>query len=63
MGLLEKLLIDKTTKRSIMWATDAYELRKEQQEAVSTTKAYFENGGEEFLKNSFGMQSHDSVRR
>lgn len=26
-----------------------YELRKEQQEAVSMTRAYFENGGEEFL--------------
>ena len=24
LGLLDKLLIDKTTKKNIMWATDAY---------------------------------------
>lgn len=29
-----------------------YALRKEQQEAVSMTKAYFENGGAEFLWNA-----------
>lgn len=45
-----------------------YELRKEQQEAVSMTKAYFESGGEEFLWNAkprFGktLTSYDLVRQ
>ena len=45
-----------------------YELRKEQREAVSMTKAYFENGGEEFLWNAkprFGktLTSYDLVRQ
>ena len=45
-----------------------YELRKEQQEAVSQTRAYFENGGEEFLWNAkprFGktLTSYDLVRQ
>lgn len=45
-----------------------YELRKEQQEAVSMTKAYFEGGGEEFLWNAkprFGktLTSYDLVRQ
>ena len=45
-----------------------YELRKEQREAVSMTKAYFESGGEEFLWNAkprFGktLTSYDLVRQ
>ncbi len=45
-----------------------YELRKEQREAVSMTKAYFEGGGEEFLWNAkprFGktLTSYDLVRQ
>ena len=45
-----------------------YALRKEQQEAVSITKAYFENGGAEFLWNAkprFGktLTSYDLVRQ
>lgn len=45
-----------------------YALRKEQQEAVSATKAYFENGGEEFLWNAkprFGktLTSYDLIRQ
>ena len=45
-----------------------YALRKEQREAVSTTKAYFEGGGEEFLWNAkprFGktLTSYDLVRQ
>ena len=45
-----------------------YELRKEQREAVATTKAYFEGGGEEFLWNAkprFGktLTSYDLVRQ
>lgn len=45
-----------------------YELRKEQQEAVSMTKTYFESGGEEFLWNAkprFGktLTSYDLVRQ
>lgn len=45
-----------------------YELRKEQQEAVSQTRAYFEGGGEEFLWNAkprFGktLTSYDLVRQ
>lgn len=45
-----------------------YELRKEQQEAVSMTKAYFEGGGDEFLWNAkprFGktLTSYDLVRQ
>ncbi len=45
-----------------------YKLRKEQREAVSITKAYFESGGEEFLWNAkprFGktLTSYDLVRQ
>lgn len=45
-----------------------YELRKEQREAISMTKAYFESGGEEFLWNAkprFGktLTSYDLVRQ
>ena len=45
-----------------------YALRKEQQEVVSMTKAYFEGGGEEFLWNAkprFGktLTSYDLVRQ
>ena len=45
-----------------------YELRKEQREAVSQTRAYFESGGEEFLWNAkprFGktLTSYDLVRQ
>ena len=45
-----------------------YELRKEQQEAVSQTRAYFEGGGEEFLWNAkprFGktLTCYDLVRQ
>ena len=45
-----------------------YALRKEQQEAVSMTKAYFENGGAEFLWNAkprFGktLASYDLVQQ
>ena len=45
-----------------------YALRKEQQEAVAMTKAYFEKGGEEFLWNAkprFGktLTSYDLIRQ
>ena len=45
-----------------------YALRKEQQEAVSMTKAYFENGGAEFLWNAkprFGktLTSYDLIQQ
>lgn len=45
-----------------------YALRKEQQEAVSMTKAYFEKGGEEFLWNAkprFGktLASYDLIQQ
>lgn len=45
-----------------------YALRKEQQEAVSMTKAYFESGGEEFLWNAkprFGktLTSYDLIQQ
>lgn len=45
-----------------------YELRDEQKQAVSVTKAYFENGGTEFLWNAkprFGktLTSYDLVRK
>lgn len=45
-----------------------YALRKEQQEAVSVTRAYFEDGGEEFLWNAkprFGktLTAYDLVRK
>lgn len=46
----------------------SYELRKEQKEAVEKTKAYFEQGGKEFLWNAkprFGktLSSYDLIRQ
>ncbi|NCE63521.1 restriction endonuclease [Pseudoflavonifractor sp. 524-17] len=62
---------DAFSRRELVATSDqrlTYELRKEQREAVSMTKAYFENGGEEFLWNAkprFGktLTSYDLVRQ
>ena len=62
---------DAFSRRELAATSDqrlTYELRKEQREAVSMTKAYFENGGEEFLWNAkprFGktLTSYDLVRQ
>lgn len=62
---------DRFTRRELAAKSEerlTYELRKEQQKAVSMTKAYFEGGGEEFLWNAkprFGktLTSYDLVRQ
>ena len=57
------------SRREIVWTEKlTYDLRKEQQEAVSMTKAYFDNGGTEFLWNAkprFGktLTAYDLVRQ
>lgn len=49
-----QLFFQKFASRRVEKSVDGstYQLRREQQEAVSKTKAYFENGGTEFLWNA-----------
>lgn len=65
-----QLLFQKFASRRVEKPADGstYQLRREQQEAVAKTKAYFENGGTEFLWNAkprFGktLSAYDLVVR
>lgn len=63
-------LFDQFTRRELIAPLDIceYTLRKEQEDAVAMTKAYFEQGGQEFLWNAkprFGktLTAYDLVRQ